>query len=873
LKPFSPRPRISGIDTSLPANERYEILGRIAAGGMAEIYLARMAVRGGWRAVVLKRLTPDLQHDDEYVEMFYDEARIASMMMHPNIVEIFELGEIDGSLFISMELVHGVNLKELQDRALLLERVLPLPIVLRVASKALDALEYAHTFADETGKKLHLVHRDISPQNILITYQGDVKLLDFGVAKADGRLHHTRQGLIKGKFAFMAPEQIVSQPVDERADLFALGEVIYQLALNRHPFYAEHDAAVLALAVEAKATPPAAIDPKFPPALGAILLRALRKDPDERFPDARSMRAALESFLLDRAKPTTADGLGRLVREMFADRLALAEEARRKGDDELLVEAFRVNAKPRAAIARDPAPPPAEKRIVLGDDALASTSKLGDDELPPKACDLATDEYPAAPTAKQRIGRIRVPLDDSLDETEESHRDSVVSPEVAEALEAVTSKEGDEVKPPKTIAADKAPLGAPAPPERARARRTSSRRRGRSLRERPAPAPGVAEPTLISSGTEPAEPVVPEKVRAPRPRGKKKGPPPPPPPDISGLRLGKYILVSRLGRGSMAEVFLARQTGPEGFEKRIAVKRIRPDLASEPEFVERFIREARLAARLSHPNVVQTLDLGLDNGQYYLAMEYVEGWDLQKILDRCRAQQVYMPVSIACRIMSDVLSGLSAAHTSTDDFGNLVPILHRDVAPQNVMVSSRGTVKLTDFGIAHAGDVTTISYEVRGKPAYSAPERIAGKRIQVDARADIFSAGVVLYEAIVLRAMFARDNALDTMLAVLRDSTPSMASLRPDTPKALEGIVARAAAKLPQDRYPDAHQMELELERFLTKQREPVTSAHVATWLARLFGKNVPGDISTEADLLLAEDPDRTGALQPVSGTPHPKLT
>src|SRR5262249_8086940 len=130
LKPFSPRPRISGIDTSLPANERYEILGRIAAGGMAEIYLARMAARGGWRDVVLKRLTPDLQRDREFVEMFYDEARIASMMMHPNIVEIFELGELDGSLFISMELIHGVNLKELQDRSILLERPLPLPLVL-----------------------------------------------------------------------------------------------------------------------------------------------------------------------------------------------------------------------------------------------------------------------------------------------------------------------------------------------------------------------------------------------------------------------------------------------------------------------------------------------------------------------------------------------------------------------------------------------------------------------------------------------------------------------------------------------------------------------------------------------------------------------
>src|SRR5262249_12533712 len=152
---------------------------------------------------------------------------------------------IDQSLFISMELVRGVSLKELQDRALYLERRISLPIILRIASKALDALQFAHTFEDESGNRLNLIHRDVSPQNILVTHQGEVKLLDFGVARAEGRLHQTRQGLVKGKFAFMAPEQITSSAVDHRADLFALAEVIYQLALDRHPFYADTDAGVL----------------------------------------------------------------------------------------------------------------------------------------------------------------------------------------------------------------------------------------------------------------------------------------------------------------------------------------------------------------------------------------------------------------------------------------------------------------------------------------------------------------------------------------------------------------------------------------------------------------------------------------------------
>lgn len=156
------------MDTSRPPAERYQILGRIATGGMAEIYLARTATRNaGWQEVVLKRLNPELQNDVEFVQMFWDEARVASFMSHPNVAEIYELGELDGSLFISMELVRGVNLKELQERTQLQGRTIPLNLVLKIALGALDALEYTHAFTDENGKRLNIVHRDVSRKTSL----------------------------------------------------------------------------------------------------------------------------------------------------------------------------------------------------------------------------------------------------------------------------------------------------------------------------------------------------------------------------------------------------------------------------------------------------------------------------------------------------------------------------------------------------------------------------------------------------------------------------------------------------------------------------------------------------------------------------------
>lgn len=337
--PSSPAAR--GAHGDRRPEERFEIVGRIASGGMAEIYLARTRDEAGRSSeVVLKRLMPDLQSDREFVAMFHDEANIASKLAHPGIVRIFELGKLDGSLFISMELLRGVNLRDLLARLHHAGKKLPMPHALRIACDCLEALDYAHQFTDESGRPLNLVHRDVSPQNIMVTYDGRVKLVDFGVAKAEGRLHQTQAGLVKGKFAYMSPEQITGAPIDGRSDLFALAEVFYELLLRRHPFYAANDMDVLRAILDAEPPHPVTLDSSFPAELAAIFLKAMKKRPGDRFSSAGKMQDAIERFAGDHRLTVTSGELGRYVSDIFSDRIEMERRAREQGDDDLLIQAL-----------------------------------------------------------------------------------------------------------------------------------------------------------------------------------------------------------------------------------------------------------------------------------------------------------------------------------------------------------------------------------------------------------------------------------------------------------------------------------------------------------------------------------------------------
>lgn len=321
-----------------------------------------------------------------------------------------------------------------------------------------------------------------------------------------------------------------------------------------------------------------------------------------------------------------------------------------------------------------------------------------------------------------------------------------------------------------------------------------------------------------------------------------------------------YRLLKRIGRGGMAEVFLARQLGPEGFDRKVALKRILPAFCSNPEFVEMFLEEARLAARLSHPNIVQILELGRVGAQYFIAMEYVKGCDLQTLLRIGRANQMMFPTEIVCRIGIDLCAALAAAHTFSDDDGG-ASIVHRDVSPHNVLISEAGVVKLTDFGIARAsGSHAPETEGLKGKVSYIAPERILGTCDPLDPRQDIYAVGLVLYVALTLQHPFLHDSHAATLRAVVGSPVIPPGVKREDIPLALDTIVMRALARNPDERYPTARAMQSDLENFLHQQSTPTTDVHMAQWLRRMID---PSNVSPPLASAIAGAPPAIAGSSP----------
>jgi eukaryotic-like serine/threonine-protein kinase len=281
--------------------------------------------------------------------------------------------------------------------------------------------------------------------------------------------------------------------------------------------------------------------------------------------------------------------------------------------------------------------------------------------------------------------------------------------------------------------------------------------------------------------------------------------------NIIGERFGKYLLVGEIAVGGMAELFLAVHKGLEGFIKVVVIKRVLPHFTNHAEFVRMFVDEARLAARLDHPNIVRTYEFGEVKGQYFTAMEYLPGEDLCKALNNLSISRQAMPLNIALGIAVQLCSGLHFAHQFTDTNGQFLNLVHRDINPANIVITYGGEVKIIDFGVAKANtNRQTLTGTIKGKVAYMPPEQVLGR--PVDHRADVFSAGVVLWEMLTGRPLFLRDNEAATLYAIMNGVIPPPSKFRRDLPPQLDKIVARALARAPGDRYGSAEEMAAELE-------------------------------------------------------------
>lgn len=318
--------------------------------------------------------------------------------------------------------------------------------------------------------------------------------------------------------------------------------------------------------------------------------------------------------------------------------------------------------------------------------------------------------------------------------------------------------------------------------------------------------------------------------------------------DGEGERLDRFELIAELASGGMATVFLARLSGAAGFQRLVAIKRLHPHLAREPEFVEMFLDEARLAARIHHPNVVPIQEVGESDDGYYLVMDYIEGDTLARVLARAAKTQTQVPYGVTIRVMLDVLAGLHAAHEMKDDRGEPLQIVHRDVSPQNILVGVDGVARVVDFGVARAAArlSTTRSGQLKGKLAYMAPEQARGGAI--DRRADLFACGIVLWEALATKRLFRGEGEAETLNRVLYDPIPPPSSARPDVPKSLDELCMKALAREPDERFPTAQDFADELERVARALDSVGSVRDVAQCLEEVIG----ADLSQQRDAVRA---------------------
>lgn len=298
---------------------RYTLLMPMSTGGMGEIFLARLEGAHGFdKLCVIKRVLARLAEDPDFVERFVNEARVLGQLSHGNIAQVLDMGVHQGAPYLALELVDGKDLRRVLSRARERQEPLPLPFVLYTMSRVLDALAYAHRKRGEDDRDLNLVHRDVSPQNLLVSYEGEVKIIDFGLAKSTLSSAKTSPGIIMGKFRYMSPEQARHQRVDRRSDLYAAGLCLYELISGQSPFEAAPQGDLLTLVGNPSIRPLVEITPSCPPALSDVVMKALAVDPTQRFQSAEELRARLTALLVELDASAGPEMAARLMHEIFA---------------------------------------------------------------------------------------------------------------------------------------------------------------------------------------------------------------------------------------------------------------------------------------------------------------------------------------------------------------------------------------------------------------------------------------------------------------------------------------------------------------------------------------------------------------------------
>ncbi len=297
---------------------RYLLLDKVASGGMAEVWRAKLSGEAGFqRIIAIKKILPHVAEDQEFISMFTDEANITSRLQHANIGQVYEFSKIGDTFYIAMEYISGKDLKTVWSYNRSRKSTLPLELAAFIVARMADGLDYAHRLTDNFGQDAGIVHRDVSPQNVLLSWDGEVKVIDFGIAKAQEKSGRTRPGTLKGKFAYMSPEQIRGLNLDGRADIFALGVVLYEMCTGERGFSAESEFSLLEMVRNVEIKPPTIVNRDIPAELERIIYKALAKDREHRYQTGAELSEELQRFLIMKGKPPSRQELSRYLRENF----------------------------------------------------------------------------------------------------------------------------------------------------------------------------------------------------------------------------------------------------------------------------------------------------------------------------------------------------------------------------------------------------------------------------------------------------------------------------------------------------------------------------------------------------------------------------
>jgi serine/threonine-protein kinase len=379
---------------------KYRLIAELGHGGMADVYLA--VAHGPARfnkLVVIKQIRAQFAEDPEFLSMFLDEARLAARLSHPNVVQTNEVGDDAGRYFMAMEYLEGQPLNRITHRVAKSRGPnggLDLGVYLRILVDVLAGLHHAHDLADYDGTPLGVVHRDVTPHNVFVTYDGQVKIVDFGIAKALSSSAETRTGVLKGKVAYMAPEQMRGERVDRRADVFSVGVMLWEASTGRRLWKGKPDVAILSEVTSGRMPPPSTVNPDVPPRLESICMRALAPDRDERYASAAELSADIESFLDDRAERLTLRDLGRLVSSVFQDeraQLRAIVDNQLRSTRDLVTDEWRAVSLPRIADPPTTGPQPDmdPARSAGWDPGRSSGTPPGVRSDPPEGSDPRSD--------------------------------------------------------------------------------------------------------------------------------------------------------------------------------------------------------------------------------------------------------------------------------------------------------------------------------------------------------------------------------------------------------------------------------------------------------------------------------------------------